>query len=180
METTAHPTTAKLQERFASSIVSTHAFRGDETVVVKREALIDVLRFLRDTPGLDFNFLMDLTAVDYLTYPESKPARFEVAYHLFSMKHATRIRIKVPVNVGESVASATVLWAAADWLERECWEMFGIKFEGHPNLKRLMTHIDFVGHPLRKDYPLKKRQPLRESDTLWDEMEKRLRFKGLK
>ncbi|HEY9724342.1 MAG TPA: NADH-quinone oxidoreductase subunit C, partial [Oscillatoriaceae cyanobacterium] len=120
------------------------------------------------------------TAVDYLLYPEPKAARFEVVYHLFSSSTGRRVRIKTPVNLGEGVETATSLWVTADWMERECWEMYGIQFEGHPNLKRLMTHKDFVGYPLRKDYPLKKRQPLFESDTLWDEMEKRLHFKGLK
>jgi len=86
----------------------------------------------------------------------------------------------VPVRVNESLPTLSDLWASADWGDRETGEMYGIEFEGHPNLKRLLTHKDFVGFPLRKDYPAKKRQPLSESDTMVDEMEKRLKFKGLK
>jgi NADH/F420H2 dehydrogenase subunit C len=174
------PTTQRLIERFGDQVVSHHAFRGDETVVLTRSAIGAALRFLKETPGLDFNMLSDLTIVDYLTYPEAKPARFEVVYHLFSLTRNTRIRLKVPVDPGQSVETATTLWVAADWMEREAWEMYGVKFEGHPNLKRLLTHVDFVGYPLRKDYPLKKRQPLTETDSMMDEMEKRLKLKGLK
>lgn len=180
METTLPALTQKLQAQFGDAVLETHQFRGDETVVVKRDAIVPVLRFLRDTAGCDFNFLMDLTIVDYLTFPQPKPARFEVVYHLYSLKHGHRIRIKAPVNPGESLPTVHELWVAADWMEREAWEMFGVKFEGHPNLKRLLTHKDFVGYPLRKDYPLKKRQPLAESDSMWDEMEKRMKLKGLK
>ena len=180
METTLPPITQRLSAEFGSALLETHQFRGDETVTIARESVIAALRFLRDTPGLEFNFLMDLTIVDYLTFPEPKASRYEVVYHLYSLKHNHRLRLKAPVNPGESIETASTVWVAADWLEREAWEMYGVKFEGHPNLKRLMTHKDFVGYPLRKDYPLKKRQPLHEPDTLWDEMEKRLRFKGLK
>ena len=135
------------------------------------------------------NMLMDLTIVDYLTFPKNRPvgdyagaadARFEVVYHFYSVTKGHRVRLKAPVAQGESIPSAHALYASADWMEREAWEMYGVKFAGHPNLKRLLTHMDFVGYPLRKDFPLKKRQPLSESDSLMDEMEKRLRFKGLK
>jgi NADH/F420H2 dehydrogenase subunit C len=174
------PLTRMLQAAFGPAVLDTHQFRGDETVIVKRESVIPVLQFLRDTAGCDFNFLMDLTIVDYLTYPLPKPSRFEVVYHLYSLKHGHRIRVKAPVNQGETVETASNLWVTADWQEREAWEMFGIKFAGHHNLKRLLTHMDFVGYPLRKDYPLKKRQPLAQPDTMWDEMEERLKIKGLK
>lgn len=173
-------TTQRIQAQFGAAILGTHAFRGDETVIIRREDLHAVMAFLRDDPDLAFNFLMDVAAVDYLTYPEPKPTRYEVVYHLYSLRWGHRVRIKTPVAVNQSVPSVADLWEAADWAERETWEMFGIVFDGHPNLKRLLTHMDFVGHPLRKDYPTRKRQPLAESDTLMDEMEKRLRFKGLK
>lgn len=180
METTHPALTQALIAKFGEQVLDTHHFRGDETVVVAREAVHDVLAYLRDTAGMEFNMLADLTTVDYLTYPVAKPARFEVAYHLYSTTRNHRIRVKTPVQQGEGVATASDLWVAADWLEREAWEMFGVPFEGHPNLKRLLTHKDFVGYPLRKDYPTKKRQALSAPDDLMDEMEKRLRFKGLK
>lgn len=179
METTL-PNTQLLMSEFGDRIVATHAFRGDETAIVQREALLPILGFLRDDPRMDFNFLMDVTCTDYLTYPEPRAARFEVVYHLYSLRLGHRLRIKAAVATGERVASATPLWASADWAEREAWEMYGVVFDGHPNLKRLLTHIEFVGHPLRKDYPLRKRQALSEADTMVDEMEVRLRFKGLK
>ena len=180
METTLPPLSQAIAARIGDQLVGTHQFRGDETVIVKREALHSLMHWLRDDAATQMNFLIDLTCVDYLTYPESKPARFEVVYHLYSLKLQHRLRVKVPVNLGESVETISDLWANADWMEREAWEMFGVKFANHPNLKRLMTHVDFVGYPLRKDYPLKKRQPLSETDSLMDEMDKRLRQKGLK
>ncbi|MEB3329184.1 MAG: NADH-quinone oxidoreductase subunit C [Candidatus Sericytochromatia bacterium] len=178
-DTKLHPAEA-LQAQFPGAIVSTAHFRGDDTVVVRKEDLLALMTYLRDEPGLSFNFLMDVGGVDYLTYPEPRPKRFEVAYHLFSLRWGHRLRVKVQVGLGEAVPTLSEVWASADWGERECWEMFGISFDGHPNLRRLLTHKDFVGHPLRKDYPVKKRQPLSESDTMVEEMEQRLRFKGLK
>lgn len=174
-----HPIEA-LQGRFADSLLGTSHFRGDDAVVVKVQALREVMAFLRDEPGLAFNFLMDVGGVDYLTYPEPRAKRFEVVYHLYSLRWGHRLRVKVQVSSGEKVSTLSDLWASADWGERECWEMYGIVFDGHPNLRRLLTHKDFVGYPLRKDYPLKKRQPLSESDTMVEEMDERLRFKGLK
>jgi NADH/F420H2 dehydrogenase subunit C len=181
--------TQKLKHQFGVAVLGTHHFRGDETLIVKREAVYEVLKYLRDTPELDMNFMIDLTITDYLTYPQNRPnadypgaadARYEVVYHLFSLKKGHRVRIKAPVAAGETVQSAHDLWASVDWMEREAWEMYGVKFDGHPNLKRLLTHQDFVGYPLRKDFPLKKRQPLSESDAMMDEMDARLRLKGLK
>lgn len=172
--------TSVLQETFPNDILETHSFRGDETVVVHKDAVEPVLRFLKEDPRLDFNFLMSLTAVDYVNYPTPKAKRLEVVYHLYSLKFGHRIRIKAPVEHKGTVASVHHLWMSADWSERETWEMFGINFAGHPNLKRLLTHKDFKGHPLLKDYDVKGRQELLASDTLTDEMEKRLRFKGLK
>jgi NADH-quinone oxidoreductase subunit C len=152
----------RLRECFGELIVEAHDFRGDHTVVVKRSAIFDVLRFCRDDPALRFEVLMDLTAVDYLTYPgrEDGP-RFEVVYHLYSLTHNHRLRLKVRVEEEDAVVStATSLWPVANWFEREVWDMFGIRFAGHPDLRRLLMYEEFQGHPLRKDYPVKKRQPL--------------------
>ncbi|MGH7391719.1 MAG: NADH-quinone oxidoreductase subunit C [Candidatus Rokuibacteriota bacterium] len=153
---------ATLAERFGAAIVETHAHRGDHTAVVTREALAGVLQFGRDDGRLAFDLLMDLTAVDYSKFPgrEDGP-RFEVVYHLYSVRHNHRARLKTRVPEDDAVVpTAAGLWPIADWLEREVWDMFGIRFEGHPNLRRLLLYEEFVGHPLRKDYPINRRQPL--------------------
>ncbi len=153
---------ARLKERFGPAVLETHDDRGDHTARVDRGALLDALRFCRDDPALRFDMLMDLTAVDYLKYPgrEDGP-RFEVVYHLYSVPENHRVRIKVGVEEDEPVVpSAVGLWAIANWYEREVWDMFGIRFEGHPDLRRLLLYEEFVGYPLRKDYPMNRRQPL--------------------
>ena len=152
--------TEQIQNKFGAAILATHDFRGDETIVVRRESLPEVLRTLKEDPELDFNVLMDLSAVDYQAFGEPR-ARFEVVYHLYSLRKAERLRVKVPVEERDcTVPSATTIWPAADWYEREVWDMFGIRFEGHPDLTRILMYEEFVGHPLRKDYPVNKRQPL--------------------
>ncbi len=152
-------TLKKLKERFPASILDTHSYRGDDTAVVKRVDVLDVCRFLKESPDLSYNFLIDLTAVDYLHM--GKEPRFEVVYHLYSLKYNYRVRIKSPVPEADpTIDSLTPLWAVANWLERECWDMFGIRFNGHPDLRRILLYEQFEGHPLRKDYPLTKRQPL--------------------
>jgi NADH-quinone oxidoreductase subunit C len=153
---------ARLRGRLGDRIVGTHADRGDHTAVVLRDALVDTLAFCKTDPELAFEVLMDLTAVDYLKYPgrEDDP-RFEVVYHLHSIQRNHRVRIKVRVEEDDPVVPTAVgLWPIADWFEREVWDMFGIRFAGHPNLKRLLLYEEFVGHPLRKDYPVDRRQPL--------------------
>ena len=153
---------ADLQERFGAAIVETHDQHGDDTVVVTREALGELLRHCRDAPPLAFDMLTDLTAVDYVKFPgrEDGP-RFEVVYHLYSLRHNHRLRVKVRVEEDDPVvATAVPLWPIANWLEREVWDMFGVRFEGHPDLRRLLLYEEFVGHPLRKDYPINRRQPL--------------------
>jgi len=156
------PILQRLRDRFGGSVVETHEHRGDATLVVDRAALIDTLRFCRDEPGLDFDVLMDLTAVDYSRYPgrEDGP-RFEVVYHLYSIGRNHRLRVKIRVDEDDAtVPTAVDLWPIANWFEREVWDMFGVRFSGHPNLKRLLLYEEFVGHPLRKDYPINRRQPL--------------------
>jgi NADH-quinone oxidoreductase subunit C len=153
---------ADLSERFAGSIVETHEQHGDHTVVVTRDALGGLLRHCRDAPALAFDMLTDLTAVDCLKYPgrEDGP-RFEVVYHLYSLPHNHRLRVKVRVEEDDAVVpSAVALWPIANWLEREVWDMFGVRFDDHPDLRRLLLYEEFVGHPLRKDYPINRRQPL--------------------
>jgi len=153
-----------LQEKFAADIIETHCFRGDETAIIRPASLRTIAQFLKETPELDFNFLMDLTAVDYLFYAGGriqKEFRFEVVYHFFSLKYNYRLRLKVPVDEkNPEVDSLDGLWASANWYEREVWDMYGIKFKGHPDLRRILMYEEFVGHALRKDYPVNKRQPL--------------------
>ncbi|MBI3457835.1 MAG: NADH-quinone oxidoreductase subunit C [Candidatus Rokubacteria bacterium] len=153
---------ARLTERFGPLILETHDYRGDHTAAVDRSAILDVLRFCRDDPAFRFDMLMDLTAMDYLRYPgRESGARFEVVYHLYSIPENHRLRIKVPVEEDDPVVPTVAsLWAIANWYEREVWDMFGIRFEGHPDLRRLLMYEEFVGHPLRKDYAINKRQPL--------------------
>jgi NADH-quinone oxidoreductase subunit C len=152
----------RLRDRFGAAVVDTQEYRGDTSAVVERAAVLDVLRFCRDEPALAFDVLMDLTAADYLKYPgrEDGP-RFEVVYLLHSLSHNHRIRLKVRVDEDDAVVpSAVDLWPIANWLEREVWDMFGVRFSGHPDLRRLLMYEEFVGHPLRKDYPINRRQPL--------------------
>ena len=154
----------KVKEKFSQEVIDTHAFRGDETLIIRPGALRDAAKFLKETPELDFNILMDLTAVDYLFYAGGripKEFRFEVVYHFLSLKHNHRLRIKVPVDEkNPEVDTLCDLWPSANWYEREVWDMFGIRFQGHPNLKRILMYEEFQGHALRKGYPFDKRQPL--------------------
>ena len=153
---------ARLRGRLGARVLDTHEHHGDHTAVVAAEGIVDALRFCRDEPDLGFDMLMDLTAVDYLKYPgrEDGP-RFDVVYHLYSVTHNHRVRLKAPVEQdAPSVPTATALWPIANWLEREVWDMYGIRFDGHPDLRRLLLYEEFVGHPLRKDYPMERRQPL--------------------
>jgi NADH-quinone oxidoreductase subunit C len=147
----------KLIEKFPDSVIETHAYRKDDTAIVKKDDVFKVLVFLRDDPALLYNFMMDLTAVDYF----GKDPRFEVVYHLYSLHHNTRVRIKARVAESDCVIdSITSIWVSADWFEREVFDLYGIHFKGHPELRRILMYEGFEGHPLRKDYPIKKRQPL--------------------
>ncbi len=174
----------KLRAQFPQAVVETHAFRGDETAVIAAASLKEVCRFLRDDLGSRFDMLTDATAVDYLLEPGRTAPRFEVVYHLYSTSQRKRLRLKVQVSEGAKPSEGEVgraerggegergvvgqgevdslceLWAIANWLEREIWDMYGIRFRGHPELRRILLYEEFVGHPLRKDYPKDRRQPL--------------------
>jgi NADH-quinone oxidoreductase subunit C len=153
---------ARLGERLGDGVQETHAFRGDHTAVLARPRLLDALAMCRDDPALAFDLLIDVTAVDNLRFPgRDDGPRFEVIYHLYSTGHNHRLRLKVRVEEDDAwVPTASGLWPIANWLEREVWDMFGVRFEGHPDLRRLLLYEEFVGHPLRKDYPINRRQPL--------------------
>jgi NADH-quinone oxidoreductase subunit C len=151
-----------LLDRIASALphaerFSPEAARGAAVIVVAPGRICETLRILRDHPELHFDMLSDLTAVDYL----GREPRFEVIYQLYSVPLNHRLRVKVPVaEEHPSLPSAVPVWKSAAWAEREVWDMFGIRFEGHPDLRRILMYPEFVGHPLRKDYPLDRRQPL--------------------
>jgi len=148
----------KVKEKFGSVVLDSHSFRGDQTVTVKKDCGLEFFQFLRDDSALDFDILMDLTAVDYLG---KKDERFEVVYHFYSLAHNHRFRVKLAVGEKDCEAdTVTPLWKTANWYEREIWDMYGIKFKDHPNMKRILLYEEFKGHPLRKDYPINKRQPL--------------------
>lgn len=148
----------KIKSKIGDNVIDSHDFRGDQTVTVKKGSIYGLLQFLRDDPSLTFDFLMDITAVDYW---KRKPVRFEVVYHLYSLKYNHRVRVKVPVPENDCIVDSVLpLWQTSNWYEREIWDLYGIKFHGHPDLRRILLYEEFKGHPLRKDYPINKRQPL--------------------
>ena len=152
-----HPVLLKLRERFGDAVRAVHAWRGDLTAEVAADRIVEICRFVRDDATLAFDLLADVTAVDYLgTTP-----RFEIVYHLKSLTRGHRLRLKARVSEdAPRIGSVVSVWRGADWLERETWDLYGIRFEGHPDLRRIYLYEEFEGHPLRKDYPKEKRQPL--------------------
>lgn len=146
-----------LREKFAEDVMAVSDFRGDLAITVRRERIADVGAFLLSPEGGAFAMMLDICGVDYL----GREPRFEVVYHLMSLETKERVRIKAPVDESEpTVPTVTHLWKAANWFEREVYDLFGITFSGHPDLRRILTHDEFVGHALRKDYPLDRRQEL--------------------
>ncbi len=142
----------RLQEKFASEIVSVGESAGQTYVTVKREKIFDILKFLHDSGELLFDHLADLTAVDWY---QKKTPRFEVVYNLYSIRYKQFLRIKAQVPEEDPrITSVSSIWKVANWFEREVYDMFGIVFEGHPDLRRLLMPEDWEGFPLRKDYPL--------------------------
>ncbi len=146
-------TTAALDAAFA--MIGWSEFRGDTRAVIARDDLYPMLQMLRDRRG--FDLLVDITCVDYLNYRGAED-RFGLVYLLANTATNERITVRVFVNDPEpTVASAVPLWAGANWMEREVWDMFGIRFEGHPDLRRILMPEEFTAFPLRKDYPLQGR-----------------------
>lgn len=148
---------AALKSALPDALLRTHEFAGETTLIVDPEALPKVMRYLRDTPGLVYNFLSDISAVDYYPDPptDARPERFAVSYHIYSMLYNRRIRVKTFVTEEEPIISTiTEIWTGAGWLEREIFDMMGIEFDGHPDMRRLLMPDDWDGHPHRRDYPL--------------------------
>jgi NADH-quinone oxidoreductase subunit C len=141
----------RLRAALPGTVSDTTEFRGLLSIFIKREALVDVARFLRDDPQLSYNFLENLCGVDYL----GRDPRFEVVYHLLSLLNRHRLVLKVGLPEQDPTApTLTGLWATANWQERETYDMFGISFSGHPGLYRILMPDDWEGFPQRKDVPL--------------------------
>jgi NADH-quinone oxidoreductase subunit C len=172
-----------LRETHADAVASAHSEKGDEVVTVPRERLVEVCRFLKDDPRTELKLLAQIACVDLLTYANEAtggaalasievPAydlahvrpvepRFRVAYNLGSVTKKHRLRLRVELRSDDvKVPTVTGIWRTADWWERYIYDMFGVEFVGHANLTRIMMYPEFQGHPLRKDYPVRKRQPL--------------------
>ena len=154
-----HKVLERLRALLGSKVLATSSFRGDDEALVAPADWLEVARTLRDDPQCAMDHFIDLTAVDY---PDREPGlpRFDVVLFLRSTSKNHRVKLKTRVRDGEPLATLIQLYQGADWTEREVWDMFGIKFAGHPDLRRIMLYEEFVGHPLRKDYPIKKTQPL--------------------
>ena len=149
-----------VKKQFPGAVLASHSQHGDDTIVVDPGSYNAICRFLRDSPQSDMAMLMDLCGVDY---PDREP-RFEVVAHLYSLSKGHRLRVKVRIGDAEGevaeVDSLTNLWASANWMERQAYDHFGIVFKGHPDLRRILLYPEFIGYPLRKDYPADKIQPL--------------------
>ncbi len=149
-------------------------------ITVQPDELEQTLVKLRNAPELNFDILLDVTAIDYLEYPEQKDTRFYVVYTIRSWQKNMLVQVRVPVADPEvGIPSATAVWDSANWGERETYDQYGIHFKGHPDLRRILNHWQFKGHPLRKDYPIDKRQVCYESDSLEKEIKDRLAVKGV-
>lgn len=141
----------KLKSRFAGAISEPFEFLGQVAVRIARESIVEVCTFLRDDQDARFNYLSDLTCVHY---PMRAEVPLEVVYNLFSIPRNERVRLKVAIAEGASVDSVTGVWPSANWMEREVYDLFGVSFNNHPDLRRILLPPDWEGHPLRKDYPL--------------------------
>ena len=150
------PQLDELQKRFPGAISEAVIFRNQPSITLAKESLLAVCEFLKSDEGGEYTLLTDHTAVDY----PKREKRFEVVYHLYSFKRNDRLRLKLIVSDGEKVPSVVGIWPTANWLEREVFDMFGVQYEGHPDLKRILLPDGWTGYPLRKDYDI-----LRQDDA---------------
>jgi len=159
-----HPVMPRIKAQFSGRGLKAAAYRGQTTVLCPPDLLHELLAFLRDDPDCAFDFLADLAGVDYLNYPRAE-GRFAVVYNLVSTRHNHRLLVKTLLNPSIDTSgiehdpalhlpTVTDLWPGAEWPEREVFDMFGIRFDGHPDLRRILTWEHYPAHPLRKDYPL--------------------------
>lgn len=165
---TDHPTLSRVKAAFPDTTFKASEFRGDTSLIVPAAKLHEVMRFLRDDPDCEYNFLSDVLGVDYLGYPVETEGRFAVVYLLMSYPNERRLTVKtfldpsidtsgIEPDPALEVDSVTDIWPGAEWRERECYDMFGIRFRNHPDLRRILTWEEYPAHPLRKDYPLRGR-----------------------
>ena len=161
----------QIAQGLPGDVTRTEIVRGELIVWAERAAIVRVLTYLRDDPRLLFKQLVDLCGADY----PDRPERFEVVYNLLSLKHNRRVRVKVMTDENAPVPSVTGVFSAANWYERETWDLYGIYFSNHPDLRRLLTDYGFEGHPLRKDFPLTGYVELR-----YDEDQKRVVYEPVK
>ena len=162
---------AHIQMKRPECVLNWHVSHGELTVDVALNAIAALIEFLKTDPNCKFSTMLDITAVDY---PE-RPQRFDVVYHLLSMYQNHRIRLKVAVREDEMVPSITAVHPSANWFEREVFDMFGILFSGHPDLRRILTDYGFRGHPLRKDFPT-----TGYTEVRYDEVLKRVVYEPVK
>ena len=150
------PWLEELQKKFPGAVTDAQIFRNEPSITVTKEALPGICEYMKSPEGGAFTLLEDETAVDY----PKREKRFDVVYHIYSFQRNERIRVKVIAGEGEKVPSVVGIWPTANWLEREVFDMFGVAYEGHPDLKRILLPDEWVGHPLRKDYDI-----LRQDDA---------------
>ena len=162
---------AHIEARMPDAVRSTQIILGELTVLAERDHILALLRFLRDDQQCNFETLIDICGVDY----PGRSERFEVVYHLLSMRMNHRVRVRIRADEETAVASSVAIWPAANWFEREAFDMYGIQFSEHPDLRRILTDYGFEGFPLRKDFPLTVHYEVR-----YDDLEKRVIYEPVK
>jgi NADH-quinone oxidoreductase subunit C len=140
----------KVRERFGAALRDVVYFRGEDTLLIAPEKIVEVCRFLKEDPEMAFDLLLDITGIHYLEREYS----YEVVYHLLSLARRRRLRLRVRLGEEGEIDSVIPVWRGADWHEREAYDLVGIRFKGHPDLRRILMPDDFEGHPLRKDFAL--------------------------
>ena len=165
---TGDPLIDRIKQRFGDAITEAVSTLGQQIVRVKRESYLEVCAFLHDNAEADFNMCTDVTAIHW---PDRAGQEFDVALLLYAISKNRRLRLKVGLGDGDACPSVTSIWSGADWMEREVFDMFGIRFEGHPDLRRILLPPDWPGHPLRKEYPIEYR------DNEWTD--KHLEYRGV-
>lgn len=152
-QSTRYADASLLRTHFAETVEEISEALGEVTVIAKREGLVELMTYLRDEARFRFNFLSDVAGLDLGEFAEP---RFAVVYHLYSLEHNHRLRVKVYLNEDDArVPTMCGVWKTANWLEREVYDMFGVTFDNHPDLRRILMPVDYEGHPLRKDFPIK-------------------------
>jgi NADH-quinone oxidoreductase subunit C len=143
----------RFRGKFGDAVLDSQSFRGQLSIWIRRDALLEVLRFARDDRDLLCDMLTDVTSVDYLEQRGPDGPRYELIHNLYSLAFNRRFLLKTPVRENETVPSAVSVWRSADFMEREVYDLMGLVFDGHPNLQRILTPDGWLGHPLRKDHP---------------------------